>query len=482
MVELAATAALAYLGGVVAGLAGVRRPAARLALALPLGVATYVIALLVLLVVGVPVPPLVALAVPVGAVTVVGARRGLDHLGWGAGAAIVHGFLMVVVRLGAFPRVSADSFRYVEAGSILRDFRSLEALTGPLALTRQFTYPAVQALAAPGGYVRTFSALALVSAVAIVLVAARDGLGDATPPWTVALLVFVAVLTPNRVAYHALYLNGHTLFAALLLIVAAAAWIAWKQPSAAGRWWLPATLATAALVPLRPEAVLVAGFALLPWVVAPAVPLAWRRAPMIALGATTILWYGGGPLRLELAAGRDPNSSVVLAVVLGVAALAATVLTPLWQLSWTFVRRVVVAGLIAGTLGMALLRTDQVLASVRATAENLTGAGYWGWFWPVVVVLLAVGWHRRPEAWDILLWPIATFPLLGLVVAIAREKPYRVGPGDSFSRMLMHLLPVVALALLTRFEQPVDPEPSDAAAAAAEDPVTAGTAPPRPGP
>ncbi len=480
MVELAGTVALAYLGALVAGLSGVRRPAARVALALPLGVAVYVVTLLVLLVVGVPVPPVVALGLPIGALTVVVARRRPGQLGWGLGAAAVYGLMMVAVRLLAFPRVSPDSFRYVEAGAILRDSRSLDDLTGPLALTRQFTYPAIQALAAPGSYVRTFSALALVSAVAIVLVAARDALGDAMPPPAISLLVVAAVLTPNRAAYHALYINGHTLFAALLAIVTAAAWIAWKRPEAAGRWWLAASLATAALVPLRPEAVLVAGFALLPWVLAPAVPLAWRRAPMVALGATTILWYGGGPLRLELAAGRDPDTSVVLAVVLGAATLVATAIAPLWWLPWSLLRRVVVAGSLAGTLVLAVLRTDEVLASVRATVENLTGAGYWGWFWPATAVLLALAWHRRPDAWGILVWPIATFPVLGLAVAIARDAPYRVGAGDSFSRMLVHLLPVVALAFLARFEQPVDPGGKGPGSGAAPQRVGAGDAPPGP--
>jgi hypothetical protein len=476
MVELAVIAALAFTGVLLAGLSGVTQPAARLALALPLGVAGYVAVLLVLLVAGVAVAPHAVLATLAVGLTVTAAMRRPETLPWAVGGAALQGVAMVVIHRLAFARVTPDSFRYLEAAGILRDFRSLEALTGPLALTRQFTYPAVQALAAPGGYLRTLSMLALLAAVGVVLVAANQTLGAAAPPPALQVLVLAATLVPNRVAFNALYLNGHTLFAALLLIVAAAAWIAWKQPSAAGRWWLPATLSTAALVPLRPEAVLVTGFALLPWVVAPAVPLAWRRAPMIALGATTILWYGGGPLRLELSAGRDPDSSVVLAVVLGVAALAATVITPLWRVSWTLVRRVVVTGLVAGTLGVALLRTDQLLASARATGENLTGAGFWGWFWPAVVVLLAVGWHRRPAAWGILLWPIATFPLLGLVVAIAREKPYRVGPGDSFSRMLMHLVPVVALALLARFEQPVDPEPSDHAAAVAVEPAGVGTA------
>jgi hypothetical protein len=237
-------------------------------------------------------------------------------------------------------------------------------------------------------------------------------------------------------------------------VIAATAWIAWKQPAAVRSWWGPATLATVALVPLRPEAVLVAGTALLPLVFAPAVPLAWRRAPIFALGATTLLWYAGGLLRVGMIEGLDPDPSVLLAIVLGAAALVAALIPALFGFGWSTVRRLVVSVLVVALAVLTLVRPDEVVASLEATAENLMGAGSWGWFWPAMVGLLALAWRSRPKAWGILVWPLATFPALGLLLALLRGIPYRVGPGDSFSRMLMHIVPLLALALVARLERP----------------------------
>jgi hypothetical protein len=430
------------------------RPIAMFALALPLGVAVYVAALLVPLVVGWPVAPQAVLAVAAVTLTAAVLRRAPVAIGWAFAGAGLYGAAAWLALRVTFVRVTPDSFRYLEAAGILRDFRSLEALTAHLALTRQFTYPAVQALAAPGGYLRTFSLLALIAAVGVVLVVANQTLGAAAPRPAVQGLVLAAVLAPNRVAFHALYLNGHTLVAALLAVIGAAAWIAWKRPAAVAAWWGPATLATVALVPSRPEAVLVTGVALLPLVFAPTVPLAWRRAPLLALGATTVLWYAGGPLRVGMLEGREPDLSVLLAIALGVAALGAALIPPLFALAWSTVRRAVVGGLLV-VLGLfTVVRPDEVLDSLAATARNLTGDGSWGWFWPAMLVLLAVAWRSRPQAWGSLVWPLATFPALGLLLALVRGTPYRVGPGDSFSRMLMHLVPLLALTLLARLEQP----------------------------
>jgi hypothetical protein len=485
--ELAVVAALAYTGALAAGLGGATGLASRLVLALPLGVAIYGPALLVLLVVGLPVPPLVVLVVVAAATTVAVVVRCPRRLGGGVAAAAAYAAAVGVAHPLTFARVSPDSFDYLESAGILRDFRSLEALTGPLALARQFTYPAVQALAAPGGYLRTFSLLALLAAVGIVLVAADQALGPAAPRTGVQVLVMAAVLAPNRVVFHALYLNGHTLFAALLAVIGAAAWIAWKRPAALDAWWIPATLATGALVPLRPEAVLVTGVALLPLVFARDVPLAWRRAPVVALGATTLLWYVGGPLRVGLLEGRDPDTSVLLAIALGAGALLASLVTPVFAVAWSTVRRLTVGGLLAALALFTVLRPDEVVASLGATAQNLTGDGSWGWFWPAIVVLLAVAWRSRPEAWGILIWPLATFPALGLLLALLRGTPYRVGPGDSFSRMLVHLVPLLALALLARLEQPIardgpDEHRPDAVRLPANEPLTpSGPTGPAPG-
>ena len=60
----------------------------------------------------------------------------------------------------------------------------------------------------------------------------------------------------------------------------------------------------------------------------------------------------------------------------------------------------------------------------------------------VVAVLL-----RRVEHEQVWLFPLLTFVPLSVLLAFLREGAYRVGPGDSLNRMLLHVLPLAVLAV-----------------------------------
>jgi hypothetical protein len=46
-----------------------------------------------------------------------------------------------------------------------------------------------------------------------------------------------------------------------------------------------------------------------------------------------------------------------------------------------------------------------------------------------------------------LIFTVATFVPLGLLLALLREGEYRVGPGDSLNRMLLHIVPIAVVAI-----------------------------------
>ncbi len=52
-----------------------------------------------------------------------------------------------------------------------------------------------------------------------------------------------------------------------------------------------------------------------------------------------------------------------------------------------------------------------------------------------------------------LLWGLGAYPVLLLAFAYVRGSAYRVGPGDSANRMLMHIVFVVGLYLIVAVGQ-----------------------------
>jgi len=95
--------------------------------------------------------------------------------------------------------------------------------------------------------------------------------------------------------------------------------------------------------------------------------------------------------------------------------------------------------------------------------QNLLTRGSWGFFWLFVGVILAATageFTRHDRFWKHLIgWNLVFYVLLGIV----RGHPYRIGPGDSFNRMLTHFLPLIVVYVVTRvyFAAQRDSQPSE---------------------
>jgi hypothetical protein len=439
------------------------------ALAIPTG--TALVATVSLLLVAAPVPygPGAALLVTV----LVGAGAAISRLrapqardqdrsrpwqllvpvgGWAALTAVG----VLAFRRMRWTRVTADSYEYLEIAG------AMAALGGPspdphLMVARQLLVGGIHNLAALGGesFLVALAPLYAVSAVSLSLWVVRALRPRGLEPLELALLaaLAVALLTTNRVLFHAFYLNAHLLVGVHLALVAAVPWLMGRGALPTRAVVVPA-LSVVAIVIGRPEATLLLPLLLVPVAVCLEVP---RRAVWVlsaTFAAATFLWW---VVVLWGLVPWSPTSAATASVAAAVGVLLLTAGAPRLRRHPATASRLSHLVPVALTLVLVLyLVTDggEVLwTSLGATARNLAGEGLWGLLVPVLVLLLAiVSWAWRLPAGQVFTVPLVGFLPLALVLAYARGGGYRVGPGDSLNRMWVHLLPLavtyLALVLL----------------------------------
>lgn len=455
MTELLVVLALTWTGWCVAPTTA--RTGWRLAAALPVGVATHVTGVLV----AVALPAALAspagvLVVVTGAATANAVRRG-TLAPWPRPAAVVTAAVLVVAAVGitsAVPIVNltADSYRYLTVAGVLAADADVAALTPFTLQTRSLAVGALHGLApADPGYLRAVTPLLAVSTLAAVgmLVAEVAAALDRRTRLGLAGGAVALLLTNHRFLYNALYLNGHLLFAVWTLVVVALCWRALRRRHDGIGDAVVAALAATAIVLVRPEGALWALVVVLPAVVDEHVPLAWRRVVLGLPAIASLLWHAG-VLLVEWPRSGEPVTTdllgpIVLAVlVLGLAA-ALPLLAPLSR------RRPLVGAHVALWAGVGVLGvTDPGLLrrAIGPTARNVFLAGGWGVSLALLGMLVAVAvlLRRVPgeAAW---VFPLASFVPFGLLLAFLRGSGYRVGPGDSLNRMLLHVVPIAVVAL-----------------------------------
>lgn len=435
-------------------------PIARVAAALPLGAAAFVTAQLLLLA-AVPAiaAPRTVLAVVAGGAVGVGVvrrqaqqwRRGLRALAPGVGVAA-----LVVATVVAVPvaNVTADSFRYVTLASLLSMGDGAQRASWFLLQSRGLAMGALHGLAPlDPGYLRSIGPLLGLSTLALVWSAVR---AELTPRlggragWLVATLAAVLLATNSRFVFTSFYVNGHVEFAVWLLLLVAAGRAVVAAPTRAT--WPTAALVGlvgVALTVLRPEGVLVALLALTPMVVAAELPERWRGAVLAVVGVGSVVWHAavlwprGDEFNVEVAG--LAGLGLVLVLVGATVEVADRLLArrPLGHVP-VLVQAHALLWLI--TLAWGVTDAATLRRSVVATVRNVTSDGLWGsslWLLGAMVVVgLALVSVDRVGT---LLFPLASFVPLGLLLALLRGGGYRFGPGDSLNRMLVHVVPLAVV-------------------------------------
>jgi hypothetical protein len=428
----------------------------RVAAAVPVGLALVSTVELVLLATGLPIAyPVVALLVAVVLAATVAVRTRSLHSTDARWAAMLAGTIVVVVAITAavpIVNVTADSFRYATVAGLLTMGGSAAGGSGFLFLSRSLALGTVHGLADPAvGYLRAVGPIVAISTVVLVGDMVRAGVQSLHP--SVARLAEVgavlALATNHWFLFHALYLNGHLLFAAWLLLIMMVTLDVVRDPDGEHRLALCATSVLAvALTVLRPEGALVVGLALAPVALDRAVPRRWRATLLAVTGIGVVLWHTAVLLPLF---GDDTRSLVELLGMsaLGVALLGAPVLLPVLD---RFRGRRPLVWLHAALWGVVLLgavRSPGIMrSSTIATIRNVTSDGLWGVsFWMLAGLIAAVLLTRQVPDQRVWVFPLVTFLPLSLVLGFVRGGGYRIGAGDSLNRMLVHVLPLAVVTV-----------------------------------
>jgi hypothetical protein len=373
-----------------------------------------------------------------------------------AGATVV----FVVGAVGAFTRLTPDSIDYLTIAGGFERFGAFPDLSSSQILKRQFVVPVLQTggVVTGLGYFMTLTTLIVASGFGFMVWLGTESLrrvGVSIQRVAVAgVLVGAFVLSTNRVLFHLFYVNGHGIFAALLLIAVGLVWHATST-----RKWSVAVLAgiaAAAIVPLRAEGIIVVAFFTLPVLVSSATPMRARWAIVTPIAAVALLW-NGVVLRQVLPAdqfGVLSTPVTTLVVAAGLVAIVAASRIPIIARLLHSAPAVAFFFLVAYTAARVVRGSTSFYDTMEAMGANVAASGFWATFWWVAPLAIAVCIATvRVAHQSRLLWGLASFPIALLAFTYIRGSSYRVGSGDSGNRMLMHVVFVIGLYLIVAVGQ-----------------------------
>lgn len=373
-----------------------------------------------------------------------------------AGATIV----FAVGAVGAFTRLTPDSIYYITIAGGLERFGAFPDLTPDQILKRQFVGPVLQTggVVTGLGYFMTLTTLIVASGFGFMVWLGTKSLRSVGVPVqrvaVAVVLVGAFVLSTNRVLFHLLYVNGHGVFASFLLIAVGVTWHA----TSTGKWSVAALagIAAAAIVPLRAEGIILVALFLLPVLVSSSTPMRARWAIVIPIAAVALLW-NGVVLRQMLPADEFGLLSTPVSALAIAAGLVVLVAVSHFRIPANLLRYAPAAALlllVAYTATRVVRGSTSFYDTMAAMGANLAAFGFWGSFWwiaPVVVAICVA--TVRVAHQSRILWGLASFPIALLAFTYIRGSSYRVGPGDSANRMLMHIVFVIGLYLIVAVGQ-----------------------------
>jgi hypothetical protein len=348
-----------------------------------------------------------------------------------------------------------DSFQYLLAGSLIAQGLAPELGSSTFWSKRTFVAPVLHSLAHGHGefYLRSITPL-FAAATALALASfATVARGSGRHRWvrlTVVGLALALLLSTNRFVWHALYINSHLFVAGAWMTLAAANWrLMTRADRDRGLWLTLSLLAIPTVIVGRPEGFLLVGMAIAPLVLSGRVPGWWRAAQVGTFGLFTLTWQ----LFVAASITSSPPMSVVAPAALGGLAIGVALLLLRWPLAvrrprgWRTGLLLAVGILLAG---LALRQPTILTESLAASWQNvILGAGHWGPSLGLLGLLVGITalFHRGDAATASLRFPLlATLPAV-LLIAYLRGAAYRVGAGDSLSRMFIQFVPLAILYL-----------------------------------
>lgn len=391
-------------------------------------------------------------------------RRSLGKNGLKILAALLAVGMLVVSLSWILPRYTlvthVDTMQYLSIGRIATMESFPEGVSLQQLQKRALSFPVLHAPAAASGkyFLVLVNPLIALSTTVMLAWMAWCGLRGRFPGGAVALTLAVLgaalLATNNRFIMHALYLNAHLLISMCVLLIGGAGWLREIRAEVPERALFGVQmLAIPVLVMARPEGAVLAFLALLPSVVS-SKTRRWQRIGLLSMVSLFTLWWHGYLGYQYLNTGSDVPSSVLGLAGLGCAGL---VMAAVLGLGWIdrLVERyapVIVEACLWCALGVFALTHREIFeSSVSAAIQNvfLDGAS-WGSTLAVLIALvcLSIAFTRSPSRTSLRFFVTSYFPFV-LLLAHLREGAYRVGDGDSMSRMLIHVVPIAVLLVVS---------------------------------
>lgn len=443
-------------------------PVLRLIAAYPLGVSLWVLCAIAMLVAGLPFHPL--------AVTLVGFCT-LGGLNWRYGRPLNNrelvpvaagGILVVASAAGLavldFSFLTSDSLMILGVADQIATYRglvpSLRASLASFPLYLSLAYASGIELGLP--YLRSLTPLFGLACVATTILFLRHVVSREGQSLLVRLLPFLAGLTLATMplfVWTAGYVNGHIVFAWLMLVACGGLYLAAVEHSPG--WWLLAVTATACIAPLRMEA----GLALLPLLVAAAavrtVPLSQRLATLGGIGLAVGGWYAFLLIKsfahgllsvydlfvIGAAPGLFGVFTLCLAALLGRIGPAATERI-LAGLPWAMIVVLVLAIAAQSMLQPAALPRALYVFGSFLVDPHFGAAGYT--LTVSILLLLAPFTAPRHPACRLVALPAAAYLLVVFMIGL-RTPWQNADISDSTNRMLIHILPSLVFYVLARY-------------------------------
>ena len=452
LVELAFLLLVAVIGRLVMGVAGMPDvdPSGVI-----VGTAAYGATVALLLVVGAPPLPLVAMGISLAVALLLASGRG----SWSAGFAwssvrpgrrtVTSVTLVLVIAASFHPlRLVRDA---TDAGSHLRYAALLQdgsLVISDVGFKRGVTFAAIEAVGVLAGDVAVMGVLPAFGVAALLSIYGMvRSLDPSGPSGRLLGLIAVAVIATNARFLTNLMLIGPHLVVAfwlLLLMVLLAGSLAESGPYVDRTRWVALGALTVAVTAARGEGVVLVILAALPFLI-PGRDRATRIGDVRAVAVGLLIWLV--PYHTDrFTTLPDDNGAATIALAVLFAALCVR---PVARL----LTRLPAVGLaLAGAWGlllvMAVMQPQAVIRRLISTAANVAlDVGGWG---VGLLLMIAIAGAVRLVSREPL--PMRAGLLLGaflpahLLVAIFGSEGLHIGEGSSLNRMLFHAYPVLVVA------------------------------------
>ncbi len=351
-----------------------------------------------------------------------------------------------------------DGFFYMEAGSLIAD-NNYHLAGGDFVERRLIATSIMHSVAHLSGefYLRSITPLLSISTLMVLVWLFKQGVGRYINKNTLivfSILGFLLLATNNRYLFHSFNINSHLLFAVLTLIIVGCGWLLVNSegdrvPERALK--LLQTVSIPAFIVSRPEATIVACVVLAPLMMSKHISKRYRSVLIYVLGSSIILWQGfvAGNYIYH---GEDISFSVLASLALGFVVLLSA---PLFnnrfvQDRFKYILWLAEIGMWVTLVALVVLDPIIFSRSMSATVENVIfGSGSWGVSLIVLIFLVFILLILRKFQNQIYIrFAITSFLPLGFLFAYMRDAPYRVGSGDSLTRMFIHIVPLAVLYII----------------------------------